>query len=136
MKTWRRGHIESERARERVAKKKWRENLSHAEREALKFYFREYNKVNKEKLNIKRITRVYGISEEEYTTLLYRKNGNCHICNKPEVVKLRGQKKNLAVDHDKKTGKVRGLLCQKCNQAIGLLNHDVSLLKEAITYLV
>jgi hypothetical protein len=50
----------------------------------------------------------------------------CEIC---------GSTKRLAVDHDHKTGKVRGRLCGKCNMALGLLNDNLDLLRESIKYL-
>lgn len=41
----------------------------------------------------------------------------------------------LAIDHDHKTGKIRGLLCTRCNTAIGLLNDNIDFLRRAIMYL-
>ena len=43
--------------------------------------------------------------------------------------------KSLHIDHDHKTGKVRGLLCHGCNTAIGLMKDDVNILTKAIEYL-
>lgn len=45
------------------------------------------------------------------------------------------QKYKLHVDHCHQTGKIRGLLCQKCNMALGLLNDSVEILETAIRYL-
>lgn len=56
--------------------------------------------------------------------------GVCRICaNKPP------NGKRLCVDHDHETGAVRGLLCQKCNTAIGMLNDDPALVERALDYL-
>lgn len=60
-----------------------------------------------------------------------KQNNVCAICKKPEMAK-RG---TLAIDHDKITGKIRGLLCFKCNFGIGYLQHDTELLAAAIKYL-
>lgn len=46
-----------------------------------------------------------------------------------------GLTRDLAVDHDHETGLVRGLLCRRCNQAIGLLNEDRNLLQRMIGYI-
>lgn len=77
------------------------------------------------------LRRFYGITIEEYETMVNAQNGNCAICgrNKSEF------KTSLHVDHDHKTGKIRGLLCSNCNSGIGNLRDDVSLLKKAINYL-
>lgn len=71
------------------------------------------------------------ITAEDYLKLLKDQNGKCAICKfKPENGDNR-----LAVDHDHGTKKVRGLLCSKCNTALGLFKDDVEILDEAISYL-
>jgi len=50
----------------------------------------------------------YGISKMKWETMLENQGGHCALCNKPATV----------VDHDHKTGKVRGLLCHGCNRQI------------------
>jgi len=76
-----------------------------------------------------RIKSRYGLLLEEYNSIKNRQNNLCAICRKKEY------EKELSIDHCHKTGKVRGLLCQKCNTAIGLLNDDILLLKKTILYL-
>jgi len=65
---------------------------------------------------------------DAYDAMLEKQNGLCAICSQ----KTQG---NLHIDHNHQTNEVRGLLCGKCNRAIGLLNDDVSLFVKAITYL-
>jgi len=62
-------------------------------------------------------------------------NGVCAICSGGETVKTRGTLRRLAVDHDHETGKVRGLLCNRCNNGLGNFRDDPDLLREAIAYL-
>jgi Recombination endonuclease VII len=53
-----------------------------------------------------------GVSDNEYARLLEAQGGGCAICGaKPKT-------RRLHVDHDHKTGKVRGLLCHRCNRAL------------------
>jgi len=77
----------------------------------------------------------YGISIEEYERLLRLQDGRCALCRKHEVRRLRGNIARLSVDHCHVTGKVRGLLCSKCNTAIGLFEDSKELLQKAIEYL-
>lgn len=55
------------------------------------------------------VAKTYGITGDDYATLLKRQGGKCAIC------RARPKSKRLAVDHDHKTGAVRGLLCSRCN---------------------
>lgn len=59
----------------------------------------------------------------------------CDICLQPEHRTRGGVVKLLAIDHDHRTGVNRGLLCQRCNMAIGLFADNVHLLAAAIRYL-
>ena len=81
------------------------------------------------------IIRTYGITADEYYEILAAQNGKCSICESQEVNNSRISSGKLFIDHCHETGKVRGLLCSKCNHAIGLLNDDVDLLQKAISYL-
>lgn len=73
------------------------------------------------------LLRHYGISLEDYQKLLHNQQGLCKICKQ--------QKQKLSVDHDHKTGKVRGLLCRSCNFAIGALKDSVQATQNATVYL-
>jgi len=77
------------------------------------------------------IRRQYGISMQEFDKLLEFQKHGCAICNKP-ITKL---SKRMNIDHDHKTGQVRGLLCSGCNTGLGHLGDDIEGLKRALKYL-
>lgn len=82
------------------------------------------------------ILRKYGLSVEQYRILSEKQNDLCAICYKKEsMIYPSGRKKLLSVDHCHITGKIRGLLCSRCNAGIGQLLSSVDLLKSGITYL-
>lgn len=95
-------------------------------------WMKKWRKNNPEKYRAQKrrgnLRRQYGLTEKEYENIASSQGGACAIC--------RGvSKKTLAVDHDHKTGKVRGLLCWKCNYALGLLTDNAEFLGRAIIYL-
>ncbi len=98
-------------------------------------YHRNYWKTHPDQVRDRKLKKEFGISLEEYLSLSNEQHGVCGICFKPETTIHNKTKKaqNLSVDHDHSTGKVRGLLCSKCNTALGLLDEDptrvISLLK-------
>lgn len=81
--------------------------------------------------------RNYGINLINYKELLEQQNNKCAICG--TTGELRAKFNNsaipLVVDHNHKTGEVRGLLCHTCNTALGQFNDSKQLLTNAITYL-
>jgi len=78
----------------------------------------------------------YGITPEQYQRMVDAQGGVCAICQKPETsVHGSGTQFRLAVDHCHSGGAVRGLLCQRCNRALGLFGDDVTLMEAAISYL-
>ena len=79
------------------------------------------------------LKRKFGITLAEYDVLFESQKGLCAVCGNPEL-SFNGRRR-LAVDHDHVSGKIRGLLCFKCNRAIGGFNDDPSLLTKAANYL-
>jgi hypothetical protein len=74
---------------------------------------------------------MYGLTREQWQVIYTEQNGSCAICGKSQD-KL-GYK--LQIDYDLVTGKVRGLLCKKCNMGIGMFGKDVENINKAIRYL-
>jgi hypothetical protein len=68
----------------------------------------------------KNIQMRYGITQEQYEEMLSEQNGGCAICGITEATNGR----RLAVDHDHQTGEVRGLLCNNCNVAVGIIENS------------
>lgn len=73
----------------------------------------------------------YRIRIEDFERMYKEQNGQCNICNKD--IPYRG--KLIAVDHCHTTGKVRSILCSKCNIGLGQFNEDLELMQKAINYL-
>ena len=78
----------------------------------------------------------YNMTVEDYDYLWEQQNGVCAICGQEETMKHQnGKTTRLSVDHNHKTGKVRGLLCRKCNIVIGNAKDNIDILFKAIQYL-
>ena len=98
-----------------------------------KCYLEDWHKKNPSHLatNYKRKSRlkIHGLTPEDFNTMLIKQKNVCKICNTFSGGKI------LSVDHDHKTGRVRGLLCSSCNLAIGLMKDSPKLLRQAAKYL-
>ena len=79
------------------------------------------------------LKRRIGITVEEYDQAFEDQNGRCAICGLTEV----GHTKQaiLNADHDHVTRQFRGLLCHRCNMALGLFKDNIDVLARAISYL-
>ena len=96
----------------------------------------QFNKAKMQEDNFAYKLRItYRMTVEEYEALLLQQDGRCAICRKLETSKFKNTIKRLSVDHCHETGQVRGLLCQRCNFAIGQFEDDWLLLDNAIEYL-
>ena len=87
------------------------------------------------------LKKKYGIDCDQYEKMLAAQHGKCPICRRrPGEIRILEsgliEKISLHVDHCHLTGKLRGLLCGKCNRAIGLLGDDIFAMQRAIEYLV
>lgn len=81
--------------------------------------------------------RRYGLTEDELRTLLSLQGGLCAVCRTFETISTSpGDSANaLAIDHDHADGSVRGLLCQRCNQSLGIFRDDPERILRAVAYL-
>jgi hypothetical protein len=119
----------------KAAADRWRANNRDQAREAsLKHYRENADKVNAAAAHRNR-KRKFGVTREEFESLLRTQDHKCAICKKPETATRKGKLKSLAVDHNHTTGKVRGLLCMACNIMIGNGREDSEVLRSAISYL-
>lgn len=73
------------------------------------------------------VLRLYGLTPERYEAMVAAQNGRCLICGETP--------RRLYVDHDHATGRLRGLLCDLCNRAIGQLREDSAVLRRAANYI-
>lgn len=101
------------------------EQKERKKRNAQRFAMVEHRKV------IRRGYR-YDLSPAEFDTMLAAQDGRCAICQGVETY----EHKSLCVDHDHQTGAVRGLLCTRCNKALGGFKDDTDLLVAAAAYLL
>lgn len=114
------------------------------QRDAILAKNRRWATDNPEKIRANSL-RDFHLTVEQYNALLAKQGGVCAICKKPETRTVKGKVSNLAVDHDqsccaessKSCGKcIRGLLCYRCNTAIGLLFDDLTILEQAMFYVL
>lgn len=78
----------------------------------------------------RKMKQCWGLTLEEYKELLNLQGNRCAICGTQDF-----GSRNAPIDHDHKTGKIRGILCQKCNRGLGLFLDNTEILKNAIRYL-
>jgi hypothetical protein len=106
--------------------KKWQQENA----ERLNAYRREYRQRPERKAADREahLRRKYGITLTEYDQMLHRQDGGCAVCGrKPNEI-------SLHVDHDHATGRIRGLLCFRCNNALGDLGDSEDRLNSAAAY--
>ena len=71
----------------------------------------------------------YGVDKDIFEKMLYDQNFQCKIC----FINIDN---SAHVDHDHETGRVRGVLCRRCNVGLGFFKDSIKNLKSAIEYLI
>lgn len=85
---------------------------------------------------------VKGYAKRESTSVDYlismydNQDGNCAICYKSFDREMISKQNGLFVDHCHQTGRIRGLLCLKCNSGLGMFNDNETLLRRALEYII
>ena len=130
--------------RGREATRRWRAaNRDRARELDQEGYYRNHEKriaKNRERpasmLRNCKLKQRFGITLGDYEAMLAKQDGKCFICGEPESARTpRGGVASLCVDHDHRSGKVRALLCRKCNAGLGQFEHDRARLCSALAYL-
>lgn len=78
-----------------------------------------------------RLKERYGMTLEQYDSILSSQGGKCAICS--YIPNENGEV--LAIDHDHSTGKIRGLLCRSCNSGLGYFKDNTEVMRKAIIYI-
>ena len=118
--------LERERERSRLAVQKYRARLAAEEPEKAKAQRRKKN-----------LKHLYGLTPEQVAAMLESQGHRCKICD-IELLKengVRNCKRGHVVDHCHTTGRIRGILCHRCNQGLGLFRDNPDFLATAIKYL-
>jgi hypothetical protein len=108
-----------------LRRKDWRKNNREKARDQARKHQKTYNTNHPGR----RLKHKYNLTLEEYEQLMEKHNRRCAICGKED----RGIR--LCIDHDHKTGEIRGLLCRKCNLGLGYFMDNAEALTNAIKYL-
>lgn len=95
------------------------------------------NDAEKKIYNKRKGLRRFKLTLEEYEIILKQQNFCCAICkNKEDIIHDKTKDiRKLSVDHDHRSKKIRGLLCSRCNSAIGLFKESIEIMEAAILYL-
>jgi hypothetical protein len=91
---------------------------------------RAAKKASKTRAHATRVEKVYGITPSEWGRLYDAQGRVCFICRRAN-----GTTRRLSVDHDHRTGLVRGLLCRPCNDLLGHLRDDPAAAYRIYAYL-
>ena len=134
-----------QRNKDKVAakQKEWREKNPEKRKEAKAAWDKanpeakkQHNKTFKTKNPLyfidKHLRLTYGIGLDEYNALLTVQNHRCAGCG---IASNDAPRQKLYVDHCHSTGKIRGLLCQHCNTALGMVKDNIETLSSLISYI-
>jgi hypothetical protein len=132
---------QKERARLWMAK---RRSESPELRERGREYARKWGQNNKERRNLNlrkyRLLTKYGMTMADFDAMLTKQDGLCAICRvkmtpPASPSKAKEGKSSMTVDHCHSTGRVRGILCQTCNLALGMFKDSIVRVRYAVAYL-
>lgn len=116
----------------REMKRRWAINASPEAKEHQREYRRVWEKENRIRKEAYRIKSKFKMATVDEAEILVRRReaGTCECCSASGV-----DRRLMHIDHDHRTGKIRSVLCNKCNVALGLVNDSIGHLQKLIAYL-
>lgn len=103
--------------------------------ESERAWWRAWRKTDTGRSYVRRMNlRKYGITPEQYDAISTAQGGVCAACGQPETHRNQYGVCRLAVDHDHQSDVVRGLLCGRCNRALGLLADSTARVRALLRY--
>lgn len=100
-----------------------------------RYYTNETTKEAHRKASRKHSLKKYGLTQEQYDKMYAEQDGRCAICSCEISHTSEDRYLSSCVDHNHKTGKVRGLLCWDCNVGLGKFFDNPEIIRNAISYL-
>ena len=122
-------HLYYEKNKDKILKRNKKYRELHPEK--IKKLHKTWSDNHKDNQKHFKLKRLYGISFEQYEKIRIEQEDLCKVCKMKCITG-----RDLAVDHGHITGKIRGLLCNKCNHVLGLVNDNALLLQELAVYLI
>lgn len=122
----------SQRCASRTDAAKRRARIDEGTKERERQKVRDWRDNNRAYTRNKRLQKNFGLTLDDYNRMYEAQHGRCACCQSDMPG---GRWNTFAVDHDHATGRIRELLCCKCNQGIGFFDDDVTKLEAAIAYL-
>jgi len=112
---------------------KWYQENTERKRATAKRYYAD----NEDRFRENAYRSKYGIGVDDYERMYDEQGGVCALCSKPETAreKWNGKVRRLAVDHCHETGRVRGLLCYRCNHIISCLGDNLNSALKLVRYM-
>lgn len=103
--------------------------------EKVKARVKKYRIENPEKIRDCKLRQAYGVGLNYFQAKLKKQGGACGACKRNVKSVWRGKEVNMALDHNHETGEPRGVLCIKCNRALGLLEDDQEIISGLLSYI-
>lgn len=116
-------------ARQKIRWQRWADKQTHEELRAKLNTYQQNFRSRTDYARDWELQKKYGITMQDWLDMLVRAGNACEICGDSD------ETTRLCVDHNHKTGKVRGVLCAKCNKGLGNLGDTIESLQKAIDYL-
>jgi len=137
LKSYRADHLEKELAYSKTYRAEHGEEMNRKRRgyraehgEAVRTMEKKYNAIHRKEKNAQKRFQTYGLSQSAFDTMLTNQGHVCAICGKAPW-----NGRNPHVDHDHKTGKIRGILCNRCNVGVGMVLDDPKIARAMADYL-